>query len=180
MGGETKTGSSNYSNYKIYTDIYPSVEYNVYPYSNSSVQQLAIRLGTGYKYANYIDTTIYFKKEEHLALSKLAVGYKTNKKWGSINTSIIGTTFLHDISKYNVDANLSLNIRVLKGLSLRFSGGGSLIRNQLNLRKVEASYEDIILKQKQIASNYNFWMSAGFSFTFGSIYNNVVNPRFDN
>lgn len=87
---------------------------------------------------------------------------------------------MHDFSKYNIDAFTRLNIRLFKGLSFNVSGGGSLIRNQLNLRKSEASYEDILLKQKQIASNYSYWMSVGLSYTFGSIYNNVVNPRFDN
>jgi len=51
---------------------------------------------------------------------------------------------------------------------------------QLNIPKTSASYEDILLKQKEIASDYSFWMSAGLSYTFGSIYNNVVNPRFNN
>lgn len=179
-GGMFDVGSSLYSNYNLYTTIYPAIEYNIFPYSNSSVKQLTIRLGAGYKYADYIDTTIYLKSYEHLGLSKLALAYKITKKWGSINTSVTAKSFLHDLRKYNIDAQTDLRIRIIKGLSFNLSGGGSLIRNQLNLRKEETSYEDLLLKQKEIASNYSYWMSAGLSYTFGSIYNNVVNPRFDN
>jgi len=28
-------------------------------------------------------------------------------------------------------------------------------------------------------TDYNLWINAGLSYTFGSIYNNVVNPRFN-
>ena len=112
-----------------------------------------------------------------MILSQLSLAYKVNKKWGSINTSLSGSDYWHDLSKYNVDLYSSLNIRVLKGLSVRLSGGASLIRNQISLKKEGASYEEILLRQQQVATDYNFWMSAGISYTFGSIYNNVVNTR---
>ena len=180
VGGEFNAGSSTYGNYDFYSNIYPAIEYNVFPYSQSSVKQLTFRITSGYKYADYTDTTIYDKTIEHLGIGKLATAYKINKKWGSINTTVSGTSFMHDFSKYNIDIRTTLEIRIIKGLSLQLSGGGSLIRNQLNLKKEGASYEEILLRQQQVATDYSYWMSAGLSYTFGSIYNNVVNPRFGN
>lgn len=157
----------------------PAVEYNIFPYDKSSVKQFTFLFETGYQYNDYTDSTIYDKLEENLAISQLSIAYKVNKKWGSINTSLSGSDYWHDLTKYNIDLYSSLNIRILKGFSVRLSGGASLIRNQLSLRKEGASYEEILLRQQQVSTNYNFWMSAGLSYTFGSIYNNVVNPRFD-
>jgi hypothetical protein len=41
-----------------------------------------------------------------------------------------------------------------------------------------ASLEDVLLMRKQLATSYEYYFSIGLSYTFGSIYSNVVNPRF--
>jgi len=76
--------------------------------------------------------------------------------------------------------NSSINLRLVKGLSLRLYGSVSLVHDQLNLPKGDASSEDILLSRKQLASQYTYYGSIGLTYTFGSIYNNVVNPRFGN
>ncbi len=179
VGAKMNMGSSTYNNYDYILTVSPAIEYNIFPYDKSSVKQFTFLFETGYNYNNYTDTTIYDKLNENLILSQLSLAYKVNKKWGSINTSLSGSDYWHDLSKYNIDLYSSLNIRIIKGLSVRFSGGASLIRNQLSLKKEGASYEEILLRQQQVATNYNYWMSAGLSYTFGSIFNNVVNPRFE-
>lgn len=37
---------------------------------------------------------------------------------------------------------------------------------------------DILIRLRQLQSGYSYFMSVGLSYTFGSIFNNVVNPRF--
>lgn len=59
-------------------------------------------------------------------------------------------------------------------------GGASLIHDQLNLVKQDLTTDEILLQRKELATQYQFFTSFGFSYTFGSIYNNVVNPRFGN
>jgi hypothetical protein len=71
-----------------------------------------------------------------------------------------------------------MNLRIFKGMSVFVSGGASLIHDQLGLVKQGASPEQILLKQKELASSFNYFTRFGLTFTFGSIYNNVVNPRF--
>jgi len=180
VGGIVNSGNNTYSNFDFYTSIHPAIEYNIFPYSKSSINQFTFRFETGYKYADYTDSTVYNFMTEHLMESQLSTAYGITKKWGNINTSISGSTLMHDLSKYNVNLQTSLSLRIIKGLSLSLSGSISLIHNQIHLPKKDASYEEILLRQKQIASNYSYYMSAGLSYTFGSIYNNVVNPRFDN
>ncbi len=38
--------------------------------------------------------------------------------------------------------------------------------------------QEIIAQQRALATNYEYYSGFGLSFTFGSIYNNIVNPRF--
>ncbi len=44
--------------------------------------------------------------------------------------------------------------------------------------KLDQPLEDILLQKKMLATNYNYRLSVGVSYTFGSIYSNIVNPRF--
>jgi len=67
---------------------------------------------------------------------------------------------------------------VLKGLSLSVNGSVSYNNFQPNLRKGEISEADRLLQLKQLASSYFVQGGVSLSYTFGSIYNNVVNPRF--
>jgi len=34
------------------------------------------------------------------------------------------------------------------------------------------------VRQRQLRTSYRYYLAVGISYTFGSIYNNVVNPRF--
>jgi hypothetical protein len=69
-------------------------------------------------------------------------------------------------------------VRLIKGLSLNLFGGASRIRDQLSLPKGSASLEEVLLRRRALATGYSFYRSVGLSYTFGSIYSNVVNPRF--
>ena len=44
--------------------VMPGIEYNIFPYSESTRRQLRILYKVGYGYANYIDTTEYFLFKE--------------------------------------------------------------------------------------------------------------------
>jgi hypothetical protein len=66
---------------------------------------------------------------------------------------------------------------VFKGLSVRASGSLDIIHDQLYLPRGEGSLEDLLLQQKQLATTYQYEASIGFSYTFGSIFSNVVNTR---
>ena len=69
-------------------------------------------------------------------------------------------------------------MRIFKGFSLNAYGSASRIRDQLYLKAGEATDEEILLRRRQLATGYRFRFSMGFSYTFGSIFNNVVNTRF--
>lgn len=172
--------SSSYSNLKFRGALYPAIEYNVFPYSESSRRQLRILYRAGAVYNSYIDTTIFNKTEEVLFDHHLGIAFEMMESWGSVNTSITGSTYLHDFSKNRLNTSLNLRYRVFKGFFFNVSGGVAFIGDQLSLAKGEASSEEVLLRQRQLATSYSFWGNLGITYTFGSVYNNVVNPRFGN
>ncbi len=178
VGAQTNINHSTYSNIDLGFDFKPAIEYNLFPYSQSTVHQLRILYGIGPEYYNYIDTTIFDKTKELLFRQKLSIAYEVVKKWGNIDVSIDGKTYLHDLSKNSLSVSASFNVRVFKGLSIYTSGSFGIIHDQLYLPKQGASLEEILTRQQALATQYNYFITAGISYTFGDIFNNVVNPRF--
>jgi hypothetical protein len=170
--------SSVYSNYDFKFTASPAIEYDIYPYSQANRRQIRIQYMIGPEYSNYNDTTIYMKTSELIAHQALSTAYKVVEKWGSLNVSLSWGNYMHDWSKYNLSLHGSTNIRIVKGLSLNLSGSIGLVHDQLSLVKGGATYEEILLRRKEIATQYTYYSSFGLTYTFGSIYNNVVNPRF--
>ena len=52
------------------------------------------------------------------------------------------------------------------------------MRDQISLAKGELSEAEILLRLQEVATGYTYFGGVGLTYTFGSIYNNVVNPRF--
>jgi hypothetical protein len=172
--------TSTFNNAKFKADIFPTVEYNLFPYSESTHHQLRFAYGIGVSLNQYNDTTIYNKIEENLGQHQLQIAYQVQEKWGSVNVSLEGSNYLHDFSKNRLELEGSISIRIIKGLSFSIRGGVARIHDQLSLVGEELSEADILLQLQEMASAYNIDGSVGITYTFGSIFNNIVNPRFGN
>jgi hypothetical protein len=172
--------TSSFSNIKFRTDIFPSIEYNLFPYSESTHRQLRFLYGIGASLNQYNDTTIYGKTKENLAQQQLQVAYRVQEKWGSINISLEGSNYLHDFSKNRLELWGDIEVRLMKGLELSVFGGVARIHDQLSLVRGELSEADILLQLQELATAYSVDGGVRLSYTFGSIYNNIVNPRFGN
>jgi hypothetical protein len=170
--------SSSYSNTEFRIRPAPAVEYNVFPYSQSSRHQLRLLYRLGFQTVRYRAETIYFKTRETLLDQSLSATLDLKEKWGSISASLSGQNYFHDFSKYQIGLFGSLNLNLLKGLSAYAAGGGSIVHDQLSLVKGEASLEEVLLRRRQLESGYNYFIVFGVSYTFGSIFTNVINPRF--
>jgi len=176
----TGWSTSEYSNRENYVFFYPRIEYNIFPYSESNTRMLRIMYGIGGNYAKYFETTIYDENEEILSKQSLEIALSVKKEWGSIHSSVTGSNFLHDFEKKRLDSYAQISLNVFKGLSLNINGGYSMIHDQLSLPKGDYTEEDVLLQKKELETSFSYWSSVGFSYTFGSIFNNVVNPRFGN
>jgi len=88
--------------------------------------------------------------------------------------------YLPDTHKNRLSIEADAEVRLFKGFSLDVGVNTSLIRDQVYLRAGRATPEEILLRQRQIATSYDYGFSVGFSYSFGSVYNNVVNSRLSN
>jgi hypothetical protein len=173
-------GASTSENYNFNTEFLPSVEYDIFPYSEATHRQFRLLYSAGYEFSNYIDTSIFNKTEEGLFKHEVSVAYQVQEKWGSINVSLSGSNYFHDLSKNKLELWGFMRLRIIKGLSLSVNGGIAYINDQLNLSKGDLSEAERLLRLKEQATNFSIQGGASLTYTFGSIYNNVVNPRFGN
>lgn len=178
VGGFGKFISSTYNNIKYGLNISPAVEYNLFPYSESANKQFIILYKIGYNYYNYFSETIYKKTTEGLFSQSLIAALNAKQKWGSAGISLTGSHYLESIKKNRIQFSGNLDIRLFTGLSLNLSLSLSLVHDQISLPRQGASEEEILLRQRQIETQYYYSGSIGFKYSFGSLFNNVVNTRF--
>ena len=155
-------------------------EYNIFDFKESQTKQLTISSYIGSQYNHYQDTTIYLKTKEWRPSGQLNVNGAFNQTWGSFGIGVNTQFFLDNVAQNTTNVNLELNARIYKGLSINFYGYYSLIRNQIYLPKQDASLNEVLLQQQAVATNYSYYYSVGLNYRFGSIFNNVVNTRFNN
>jgi hypothetical protein len=186
LGNHFSTGlavdafSSLFENYKLNTSLSPAVEYNIFRYSESTKHQIRISYKAGVRYNEYNEETIYNRNSETLMFENLGIATEFQEKWGSVEASVNGSHYFHNFSINRINFRLALNLRLFKGFTWNISGNLALIHDQISLPLGDATEEDVLLSQRQLQTGYRYWGNMGFSYTFGSIYNNVVNPRFGN
>lgn len=178
VGGWVGFSSSTVRNIDSKLRISPSIEYNFYPYKEYNVHELSFLYGITPIYNSYRDTTIFNKTEELIMMQGMKVNYELMKPWGSVSTSLYGSHFLRDFSKNRLNLFGNLNFRLYRGLSLNISGRYSLINDQIAIPAEGITDEEALLRLRDRATSFRYQVKVGLSYTFGSIYNNIVNPRF--
>jgi len=178
VGGRGSVWHSTYSNSDIVYSLAPGIEYNFFPYSESTRRLLAFQYLIGLKHLDYHEETIYLKTAETLPFQSLTISYDIKQPWGSIETDLESANYLSDLKKYHLQIYGSIEIRIFKGLSFNCFGYVTFLRDQISLPRRGASIEEVLLRRRQLETSYDYYTSIGLSYTFGSIYNNIVNPRF--
>ncbi|CAN5717320.1 hypothetical protein BH23GEM9_BH23GEM9_35910 [soil metagenome] len=176
-GFRASASTSTFGNTRLSVSIAPAIEYNIFPYSESTRRSFVFQYAPGFRHADYRDITIYDQQEESRPIHTGSVSYSTRQTWGSMNVGVNASQYLHDTGKYNAGFGGSTDLRLFKGLSLNVGGDYSHVRDQLSLPRRNLTDEDVLLRQRQLATNYSYSIFGGISYRFGSIFNNVVNPR---
>ena len=156
----------------------PAIEWNLYPYQAAPRRQFTVAYRVGASHIQYRDSTIYNETEQLLPEQILNVGYRVIQPWGDVDVGIDASQYLHDLSRYSAQFSGAVDVRITQGLSIEIGGSFEFIRDQLNLRKGDADLEEVLLRRTQLETDYQAGLSFGFRYRFGSIFNNVVNPRF--
>jgi hypothetical protein len=171
-------GKSIFLNYDFRARVAPGLEYNFFPYKESTRRMLTVNYTIGLDKFDYKEVTIYDREDEALVDHKISTSLSLRQPWGTASGSMTFTQYLTMLDKYRLSAYASSSVRLFKGFSFNIYGEASRTRDQINLRRGEASTEEILVRQRQLASGYSYYMNFGISYSFGSIFNNIVNPRF--
>jgi hypothetical protein len=185
LGGHWSAGvrgtltSSTFLNQSLALRLAPAVEYNVFPYSESTRRQFTLQYSVGTTAFDYAEETIYRKTAETLLDQKLLATLAIKQPWGSISASLEGSHYLQDFSKGRATVVTNTDLNLFGGFSLVLLGGLELVKDQIFLPRGGATPEEILLQQQQLATSFRYWSTVGISYTFGSPLADVVNPRFE-
>jgi len=179
-GGRTSLTSSTFSNQSMRFNMQPAVEYNIFPYSESSRRQLTFQYGVGMSMLRYDEETVFAVTEENIYEQSLSVSLSLRQPWGSVSTSLRASHFLDDVSKNQVSLFGNASIRIVRGLSINFFGNISRVRDQVFLARRGATDDEVLLRRRALQTDFNYSTNISIRYTFGSIFNAIVNPRFDN
>jgi hypothetical protein len=177
-GAEAAVSSSTFRNTQLAIRAAPAIEYSLWPYEEATRRQLTFQYSLGVSAFDYREETIYGKFRETRPTQSVVVGYDVVQPWGRGNASLESSGFLDDFTQYRLEFDGDLEIRLFRGLSLELGASAALIRDQLALVKRDVSEDEVLLRLRELRTDYRYDLSVGFSYTFGSIFNSVVNPRF--
>lgn len=177
IGGRANANHSTFLNRDFAVRVAPALEYNVFPYSESTRRSLTLQYSVGANRVTYLEETLYGHIRESLVDESLEVSLDVRQPWGSLSAQLEGSHYFHDFEKYRIDANGGLEINLLRGLSLDLRGFAQRIHDQLHLPGGDRTPEEILLEQRELATAYRYGVNVGISYSFGSIFNSVVNPR---
>jgi hypothetical protein len=178
VGGYFSAFASTYSNVRFSLSPAPAIEYDLFPYSDSTKKQLRFLYRLNFIAVSYLDKTIYEKTSERLWQQAVSISLELKQPWGTISTSLQGSNYFHDFGKNRLELWSELSLRLIKGLNFNIHGGYSRIHDQLSLAAGGATLEEILLRRRQLETDYDYHFSVGLSYTFGSTESKVVNPRF--
>jgi len=179
-GLQGSVNHATFSNVDISFSLGPALEYDVYPYSQSTRRELTVQYGIAPQYYNYIDTTIFGKTQETLGRQNLSAAFNVTQPWGSASVSLTASHYLQDFHQNRLVLFGNLNLRLIKGLSINMSGVAQRIHDQRALSETGATPDEILLRRRELATSYSYFMFINLQYRFGSTLNNTVNPRFPN
>jgi hypothetical protein len=170
--------SSTFNNTKWELSAAPALEYNFYPYSQYSRRQLRVLYSIGQHRVQYYEETLFAKTRETLGRQEVSLSLDQQEEWGEIEASFEVSNYLPGFGRYRMDFNSEFSINLAQGLEFDISGGASRIRDQLSVPSRGITDEERLLELRELQSGYEYDFSVGFTYTFGSIFSTIVNPRF--
>lgn len=170
--------SSTFSNLSLSPRVAVAAEYNVYPYTESSRREITFTYFTGLTRYSYREETIFERTDEVVADHGAIVSLDVTRPWGEGGVDLEVSQFLNQPSKYRVTLDGNIEYRILRGLSVYAFGEAALVRDQLFLPRRGATDEEILLRRSALATDIEYSLRFGVTYTFGSIFNSIVNTRF--
>jgi len=178
VGFRSEARRQNTTNQKFRLEFMPAVEYSFFPYEEATRRSLTAFYRVGPAREEYFEETIYGELQETRFQHALELELSGRQPWGDVSVSAQLSQYLHDADLYNVALDGSIDVRIVRGLSVNAGAEVSWVNDQIYLGGDPGSTEEQLLNLVRQAQSFTYQLQAGVSIQFGSIYNNVVNNRF--
>jgi hypothetical protein len=178
VGAAGNVQSSTFENTSLSAAAAPALEYNVFPYSAYTRRQLRALYSIGVKRLQYHEVTIFGKTEETLPAHELSLTLEQRERWGSLEARAQWSQYLHQLDKSRFEVEADISLRIARGLTVEVELDLSRIRDQISLPARGASPEEILLRLRRLQSGYEYDVGVSITYSFGSIFSSVINPRF--
>jgi hypothetical protein len=184
LGGHWSAGlrgswnSSTFSNQNWAWSGGPAVEWNLFPYSESTRRILTFNYSVRSRVWDYREVTIFGKLHEARMSQALDTTISMRQRWGTLGSSVEVASFIPDVAKNHVSVWGDVSLNLFRGLSLSLYANLESVRDQISLPAGEATSEEVLVNQRQLATSYRYYTFFGVSYSFGSIFSPIVNPRF--
>jgi len=178
VGSKLGAGYSDFLNQDLALRLQPAIEYNVFPWTDQTRRQLTFLYNVGPNYYNYQRTTVLNRDSETRFSQQLTASLVARQQWGSSNVSLDWLNYLHDFNRYALTLSGFLDLRVGRGFSLTLGGSAARVNDQIFLPRAGNTEEEILLQRQALPTRFRLETNVGLRYTFGSIYNTIVNQRF--
>lgn len=178
IGGRVSIDSTTFDNISLRVFGGPAVEYNVFPYSQYTRRQLRVGYAIGPYHARYTEETLFFTTSDTLTRHETSVTVDQREEWGSLQAQLAYSAFFPEPSRWRLQFDGKANVRLARGLSLSIEASASRIRDHLSLPRRGVTPEEVLLHLRRVGSRYEYGLQLGLTYTFGSIFSTIVNPRF--
>jgi hypothetical protein len=169
--------STTFRNIRLGARISPAIEYNFFPWNEAERRKLVLAYHLGVETLEYYEITIYDKFRQTLLFHSLDLELEMTQPWGQLDFDFEARQYPMLKNTYSLKLDMDFAVRFSSAFSFFVSTRLEEIHDQIYLSKGELSIDEILLRRKQLATTFDIRYRLGIRFTFGSIYNNVVNHR---
>lgn len=179
LGGLGEVSKSTFNNLDLSILGGPALEYNIFPYSESTRRAITFRYSIELASFNYELITVVGKTKDIFGRHSLAIRTEVQQEWGEIFGIVEGIQYFDDPSTHRINTLLRLEYRLFRGFNVDIFLRFSRIKDQFFLPATDLSAEEILLRRRQRETDFQFDIGVGLSYRFGSKFSNIVNPRID-
>lgn len=170
--------SSEFDNLELHVHYGPVFELNLFPYTENASRQLRLSYQAGVWYNDYFELSAEGEMSELRYYHAATAVADVNQSWGSVQLAAQLNSFLRQPSQLRLALGGQLTLLLFEGFSLQFEGRSAWVRDQINVRARPLGDSEVLLFTAEQPTRFTLEATFGFSYTFGSVHNTIVNPRF--
>lgn len=178
VGFATTESANQPANLRAHVHGGPVVELNLFPYSENASRQLRVAYQVGPWMNWYLEESVAGLWHELRPYQAMSVVLDANQRWGSVQWAVQLSSFVDEPARYRLGMAALANLQLTRGFAFNVQGLGAVVRDQIGLRARPLNDVELLLGTAEQETSFDLQLELGIVYTFGSIHNTIVNPRF--